>query len=115
MATTPVQNPSPPSRESIESSFRRLESQWKADTQFLSDPSKIMAHPAMRAIIALGDDVVPIILRDLQVKSSLLVWALPEITGNDICPPRIEDGFRKWDVNAQIKAWLQWGGDKGLV
>jgi hypothetical protein len=115
MATTPVQNPSSPSREDTESSFRRLESQWKADTQFLSDPGKIMAHPAMRTIIARGDRVVPIILRDLQAKSSLLVWALPEITGENLCPPKIEGGFRKWDVNAQTNAWLQWGRDKGLV
>jgi hypothetical protein len=58
---------------------------------------------------------VPLILRDLQAKASLLVWALPEITGENPAPPRIDGGFVKWDVGAQVEAWLQWGREKGLV
>lgn len=116
MAATPVQQPPPvPPIESVEQRFRRLEARWSADTQFLSDPGKIMGHPAMRAIIAMGEEVVPIILRDLQAKASLTVWALPEITGQNLAPPRIDGGFLKWDVDAQIDAWLQWGRKKGLV
>ncbi len=116
MATTPVQKRRPvPPIESIEQRFRRLEAQWSADTLVLSDPGKIMAHPAMRAIIAMGEEAVPIILRDLQAKASLLVWALPEITGADLAPPKVEGGFRKWDVDAQIETWLQWGREKGFV
>ena len=59
MATTPVQNPPriPPS-ESIEQRFRRLEAEWKVDTEFLSDAGKIVNHPAFKAIIALGTEVV---------------------------------------------------------
>ena len=115
MATAPVQKPIVPSIEDIEQRFRRLESQWKADTLVLSDPGKIMGHPAMRAIIAMGEDVVPIILRDLRAKVSLMVWALPEITGENLAPPKREDGFLKWDVGAQVEAWLNWGRSKGLV
>jgi hypothetical protein len=116
MAATPVQKPLPiPPIEGIEQRFRRLEAQWKADTQVLSDPAKIMGHSAMRSIIAMGEDVVPIILRELQDKPSLLVWALPEITGENLAPPRTEDGFLKWNVDKQIEAWLQWGREKGLV
>ncbi|HYV39803.1 MAG TPA: hypothetical protein VE988_29205 [Gemmataceae bacterium] len=64
MATTRVQKASPvtPS-ESFEERFRKLEAQWNAETRFLSDPGKIMGHPAMRAIVALGEEVAPIILR----------------------------------------------------
>ena len=116
MPTTPVQKPPPvPPVDGVEQHFRRLEAKWSADTQFLSDPGKIMGHPGMRAIIAMGEEVVPIILGDLQAKSSLMVWALPEITGQDLSPPRLEGGFLKWDVSAQIKAWLQWGREKGFV
>ena len=116
MAAIPVQNPPPvPPREGVEHEFRRLETQWKADTLVLSDPSKIMGHPAMRAIIAMGEEVVPIILRDLHAKESLMVWALPEITGENLAPPKIEGGFLKWDVRAQVEAWLQWGRAKGLA
>jgi hypothetical protein len=116
MATSPVQKPpSVPPIENIEQHFRRLEARWSADTMFLSDHGKIMGHPAMRAIIAMGEEAVPIILHDLHAKESLMVWALPEITGENLAPPRIDGGFLKWDVGAQVEAWLQWGRKKGLI
>lgn len=99
----------------LEPRFRSLEAQWRADTQLLSNPGKIMAHPAMRAIVALGAPVVPIILRDLQTEPSLLVSVLPEITGEDLAPPKIESGFAQWDVAAQVQTWLKWGRTKGLL
>lgn len=107
----------PPS-ETIEQQFHRLESQWNAETQFLSDPGKIMGHPAMRAIVALGQPVVPIILHELQAGrpgSSLLAWALPEITGVDLAPPLIDGAFVTWDVRAQVAAWLKWGRERGIA
>jgi len=116
MATVPVQHPSPASStEDIEQQFRRLEAQWKAGTLVLSDPGKIMNHPAMRAIIALGEDVVPLILHDLQDNPPHLVWALPEITGENLAPPPREGGFLKWNVDTQVEAWLTWGREKGLI
>ena len=86
----------------------------KADTLVLSDPGKIMSHPAMRAIIAMGEEVVSLILRDLQDKPSLLVWALPEITGKNLAPPRTEVSFLKWSVETQIEAWLGGDGKRAL-
>ncbi len=109
MASTPVQNPlrTPPS-ETIEQRFRRLEAQWKADTEFLSDAGKIILHPAFQAIIALGPDVVPIMLRDLESRPSLWVWALPEITGAHPVAPTDGGNIRK-----MTDAWLKWGREKG--
>ena len=116
MATIPAQKPQRgPTTDNIEDRFHRLEAEWSAQTRVLSDPGKIMSHPAMRAIIAMGEGVVPMILRDLQDKPSLLVWALPEIMGENLAPPRIEEGFLKRNVDAQIEAWLRWGREKGLV
>jgi hypothetical protein len=115
MAVAPVHKPPVPPVEDMEQRFRRLEAQWQAETLVLSDRGKIMGHSAMRAIIALGDEAVPLILRDLQDKPSVLVWALPEITGENLAPPRIEGGFFKWNLDTQIDAWLRWGREKGLV
>jgi hypothetical protein len=116
MATTPIpKSSSVPPIEDVEQRFRRLEAQWRADTRFLSDPGKIMGHPAMRAIIAMGQEIVPIILRDLQAKESLLVWALPEITGENPALPASDSCFVKWDIGAQAETWLQWGRAKGFV
>jgi hypothetical protein len=91
----------------IETRFHRLKAQWRADTLVLSDPNKIMGHPAMRAIIAMGESVVPIILRDLRDEPSLLVWALPKIVGTN--PPF------QGNNDKMIEAWLQWGREKGLL
>ncbi len=108
MAATPVQEPLPATPvENIEQRFRRLKEQWYADTKVLSDPGKIMGHPAMRAIISMGKVVVPLILRDLLDDPSLLVWALPKIVGAN---PPFEGNNDK-----MAEAWLQWGREKGLV
>jgi hypothetical protein len=41
----------------------------------------------------MGEEVVPLSLRDLQDKPSLLVWALPEITGESLgCSQKDETG-----------------------
>ena len=90
--------------ESLELKFQRLEAEWDADTAVLSNPNKIMGHPAMRAIIALGEPVVPSILRELLAGPSLLVWALPEIVGSH---PEFEG-----NASAMTNAWLHWGRER---
>jgi len=106
-ATSAEKLPAAPPAEDMEQRFRRLRGQWSWDTRVLSDPAKIMGHPAMREIIAMGNEVVPIILRDLRDQPSLLVWALPKIVGAN---PPFEGNNDK-----MIEAWLKWGRDKGLV
>ena len=110
MATTSTQVPAPaPSLGSPEERLRPLEAQWKADTEFLSDAGKIINHPAFRAIIALGAEVVPLMLHDLERQPSLCVWALPEITGENPVPAA--DGG---NIGKMSDAWLKWGRSKGL-
>ena len=99
-----------PKPESVAEHLRRLEAQWKSDTEFLSDADKIIGHPAFRAIIGLGQEVVPLLLRDLQSQPSLWVWALPEITGEDPVPAG-DSG----NIHRMTAAWLQWGRDKGVL
>jgi hypothetical protein len=50
--------------ETLEQKLHRIEPESDADTAVLFDPNKIMGHPAMRAIIALGEPIVPLILRE---------------------------------------------------
>ena len=110
MATVPAQSPPRGSAgESVEQKLRRLEAQWKADTRFLSDANRIIDHPAFRQIIALGKDVVPLLLRDLEAQASLWVWALPEITGENPMPASDAGNIRKMS-----DAWLKWGRAQGL-
>jgi len=95
--------------ETTEQRLRRLEGQWKSETEFLSDAGKIVEHPAFKAIIALGDPVVPLLLSDLEARPSLWVWALPRITGENPVPP--SDGG---NIPKMTDAWLKWGHEKGL-
>jgi len=107
----PVQHPPRvPPPETVDQRFRRLEAQWNADTEFLSDAGKIVTHPPFQAIISLGADVVPIMLHDLHACPSLWVWALPEITGaNPVAEP--DSG----NIRKMTDAWLKWGREKGLL
>ncbi len=96
-------------KEPVEQRLRQLEGQWRADTEFLSDAGKIMNHPAFQGIIALGTPVVPLLLKDLESKPSLWVWALPDITGENPVPECDAGNIRK-----MTDAWLNWGREKGL-
>ena len=109
MASVPVKRPltSPPA-ESIEQHLRRLESIWTAETGYLSDPNEIVNHPAFLEIIRLGEAVVPILLRDLDERPRLWVWALPEITGADPVPALDRGNIRKMS-----DVWLRWGKEHG--
>lgn len=109
MTTIPTQgSPRTPPAESVEQRFRRLEAEWVADTYVLSSYPRIVGHPAFRAIIGLGDEVVPFLLQDLQERPRLWVWALPEITGEDPVAP--EDAG---NIERRSETWLRWGREKG--
>ncbi len=94
--------------ETVEERFRRLEATWTAETGYLSSYTDIVEHPAFREIIRLGEAVVPLMLRDLEERPRLWVWALPEITGADPVPPG-EGG----NIAKMSEAWLRWGRAKG--
>ena len=109
MASIPVKNtPATSPGESVEGRFRRLEATWTAETGYLSSYTDIVEHPAFREIIRLGEAVVPLLLRDLEQRPRLWVWALPEITGENPVPPG-EGG----NIAKMSETWLRWGRAKG--
>jgi hypothetical protein len=104
MATVPVRQTPPTPAETVEERFRRLEATWRAEVGHLSSYTAIVNHAAFREIISLGEAVVPLMLRDLEKRPQLWVWALPEITGADPVPPG--DGGK---IANMTEAWLGWG------
>jgi hypothetical protein len=96
------------SAETVEQRFRRLEATWTEETGYLSSYTDIVEHPAFREIIGLGKAVVPVMLRDLEERPRLWVWALPEITGADPVPPEDAGNIAKMSA-----AWLRWGRANG--
>src|SRR5260370_35895013 len=88
MASTPVKPvPAAHPAETVEERLRQLERIWEAETAYLSSYTDIVEHPAFQEIIRMGQAVVPLLLRDLEERPRLWVWALPEITGANPVPP----------------------------
>lgn len=70
----------------------------------------MIAHPAYRAIIALGPDAVPFVLKSLEQEPIHWFEALKEITGQDPVPRH------HWgDIRAMRDDWLCWGREQGLI
>jgi hypothetical protein len=109
MASLPkTHTPAPAPPETVEERLRRLEATWSAETGYLSSYTDIVEHPAFRDIIALGEAVVPLMLRDLEARPRLWVWALPEITRTDPVPPGAAGNIAQMG-----EAWLRWGKANG--
>jgi hypothetical protein len=109
MASIPVKpTPAPQPAETVEEYFRRLEAAWRADTAHLSSTTKIVSHPAYQEILRMGKAVVPLMLRDLEERPRLWVWALPDITGADPVPEADRGNIAKMS-----EAWLHWGRENG--
>jgi hypothetical protein len=91
--------------------FQVLADQWREDTRFDSSLMHSIAHPAYRAIVQLGQDAVPVLLRQLQQQQPE-PWflALREITGIDPVTPA-----QRGNMRALADAWLHWGRSHGLI
>ena len=92
----------------IEQEFRKLAETWKRDTRYQSSVANIAANPAYQAIIAMGWDAVPLILRDLRREPHHWFTALREITGAR--PIAYED---RGHIEKMAEAWIPWGKSKG--
>lgn len=90
--------------------FRTLADEWQAATQFLAGPAAACEHPAYRAVVALGPDVVPLILADLATSAEPWFAALRQLTGDDPVPPTDRGRPR-----AAAEHWLAWGRARGLA
>lgn len=92
----------------LSQAFRRLAAEWREATRFDSGPST--EHPAYRAVVALGPDVVPVILDDLARSPDWWFAALRELTGVDPVP-----NADRGRLGEMAEHWLAWGRARGLV
>ncbi len=102
---TPTNNPT----ESVEEKFHRLADIWQAAVAHHSSSRMRDNHPAYREIIAMGQEVVPLLLADLETNRRHWFTALTALTGADPVPAE-EAG----DIVRMQQAWLQWGRENGL-
>lgn len=94
----------------LEQRFLLLAERWQAETGSLSSVTKRVMHPSYQAIVGMGQDVLPILLRDLQMTGRDWFWALSAITQEN--PIAREDAGR---VDKMTSAWVSWGRRKRLL
>jgi hypothetical protein len=85
------------------SRYEHHKSAWELETANSSFVRDKIASPHFRAIVAMGDLVIPLIVRDIRLTPSFLFLALGEITGENPVPPAAAGR-----VGEMIDAWLSW-------
>lgn len=95
-------------QQQLKETFSKLVEQWRRQTTGISSTTELIIHPAYQKIIAMGSDVIPLLLRELENKTGRWFWALRSITGEDPVPPE-----SRGKTQEMIAAWLDWGYKKG--
>ena len=90
--------------------FKYHADKWEQETSHLSSPTRMIAHPSYQEIVAMGDEVVPLLIRDMQETGRTWFWALTSLTKANPVDPR--DAGK---VKRMIDAWVKWGKKRGRL
>jgi hypothetical protein len=90
--------------------FQLLASRWKRETSIYGHLSKIVMHRDYQRIMAMGPDVIPLILEDLAKQSAHWFWAL-----HNLVPPGQDPAEGLTTMAAARQAWLEWGRNNNLL
>ncbi len=99
----------------LKTKFLELSDSWKAQTMFSSSSDEILSDQNYLAIIALGQEALPLIFEDLEQTSAHWFQAIEAILssiGQE--PPEIgKDDYGRIDVIADI--WLDWARENNYL
>jgi hypothetical protein len=95
---------------SLMQQFQGLAESWRTGTQWFSSLDDIAAHPAYRQIIAMGRDVLPILLEEMRLRPDHWSMALHAITGEN----PVKDEHRG-NVKLMAQDWVDWGKQRGFL
>ncbi|MCE9608213.1 MAG: N-6 DNA methylase [Planctomycetia bacterium] len=96
--------------EDASARFKGLADEWRRGRGHKSTVAKLVVHPAYQQIIGMGEAVVPLLLREMELRPSHWSWALRAITGTDPVP---ESARGKLDQMAT--SWVNWGKEQGYI
>jgi hypothetical protein len=91
-----------------EQRFATLVARWKRERGPHSSSARLAEHPAYQQIIAMGPEVVPLLLRELERQPDHWFRALHVRTGADPVP--VESRGKVVEMAA---AWIRWGREQG--
>lgn len=83
---------------------------WKKETGRESSSTIMIENAHYQAIIAMGEDVVPVILNYIKDTPDHFSHALIQITGENPCLPE-----NAGKVEENCKSWVEWGKKKGII
>lgn len=113
----------------VEAEYRNLKEKLNEETRFHSNPNMWLRNRHYKAIVILGQPVIPLILGDLarHLESGnnddypgwWAMYALPDLTGVRIPvggpEVEMEGGFAKVSVDDVSKFWVDWGKAQKLL
>lgn len=97
-------------KKKIEIRFNALVQEWRDKAGFFSSTKKAVEHPAYQQIIGMGEDAIPLLLKELEKHSGRWFTALRKITGENPVPPEM-----RGMTEEMIKVWIDWGYKKGYI
>jgi hypothetical protein len=96
--------------ERLRPEFEKLAKQWKRETSIAGSLSKIVIHPAYQRIMAMGPEVIPLILRDLSESPAHWFWAM-----HNLVPKGSDPAEGATTIKDATRAWLDWGKREGYL
>ncbi len=90
--------------------FRRLASDWKEQSRYLSNTAQMAMLKPYQRIIGMGWPVVPLILEELRREPDQWFWALEAITEENPVPAEATG-----KVRLMAQAWIEWEARQGLI
>jgi hypothetical protein len=95
----------------LQRQFSKLASIWQQETKYSSFHYFSVRHPAFRAILSLGEPIIPYILDRISQKPDWTILAIPEIIG-EVPNTRPESRGR---LPMLTEDTLRWGYRRGYL
>ena len=96
-----------PSPEFVQE-FNERADRWRMDTSFQSSLAAKFMHEDYQIIMAMGPQVIPLILNRLRTANEHWFWALKHLAKEDMA-------IGADNPAAASKAWIEWGIKKGII
>jgi hypothetical protein len=91
----------------VEKFYRALK-KLAEDTKVSSNPMDFVKHHAFREILSIGEKAVPLVISEISTRPSLIVLALPMLTGTNVVTPDVQGNLEK--ISSRWIEWYRRGG-----
>jgi hypothetical protein len=91
------------SKNALEREFNQRAERWETESAIYSSPGAKLIHKDYKAIIRMGEPVIPLILKRMQTSHNDWLWALEHIVEGENPAAGIND------FDSAVQAWLEWG------